>query len=323
MTSTTTKNEFDVAITSVYPQGLAAADVSTIQINIGLTCNLACRHCHVESSPKRKEQMDWETLEAVLRAAETLGAQTIDITGGAPEMNPHFCRFILAANQQGLEVMVRSNLTILLEPGYENHAEYMRENRVKIVASLPCYLEENVDKQRGKGVYHDSIKVIRKLNTLGYGIDEDLPLTLVYNPIGPVLPPDQEGLQADYQRELKNLFNISFTNLITITNMPIGRFLRDLSHKDQAKDYLQLLRESYNPDTVEGLMCRRQIDVGFDGAIYDCDFNLALNMPVNHGVVANIRDFDKASLLNRRIMTGPHCFGCTAGSGSSCGGALS
>jgi radical SAM/Cys-rich protein len=316
-------NIFDEAIAPVYPQGLLAAGISTIQINIGLTCNLACRHCHVESSPKRKEQMDWEILEAVLRAAESIGAKTIDITGGAPEMNPHFCRFILAANQQGLEVMVRSNLTILLEPGYENHAEHMRKYRVKIVASLPCYLEENVDKQRGKGVYHDSIKVIRKLNALGYGIDDALTLTLVYNPIGPVLPPDQAGLEADYQRELKNLFDISFTNLFTITNMPIGRFLRDLSHKDQDKDYLQLLRDSYNPYTVAGLMCRHQIDVGFDGRIYDCDFNLALNMPINHGAGANIRDFNKASLLNRPIMTGPHCFGCTAGSGSSCGGTLS
>jgi len=316
-------NEFETAIAPVFPQGLQSADISTIQINIGLTCNLACRHCHVESSPKRKEQMDWETLEAVLRAADLLDAQTIDITGGAPEMNPHFCRFITAAREQGLEVLVRSNLTIHLEPGYEKHAECMRDNRVRLIASLPCYLEENVDKQRGKGVYHQSIEVIGQFNALGYGVDDDLVLTLVYNPIGPVLPPDQAGLEEDYHRELKKLFGISFTNLFTITNMPIGRFLSDLSRKDQDEAYLQLLRESYNPDTVAGLMCRYQIDVGFDGRIYDCDFNLALNMPVNHGAEANIRDFDKDTLLNRRIMTGSHCFGCTAGSGSSCGGALS
>ena len=316
-------NEFESAIAVVSPAGLQAASISTIQINIGLTCNLACRYCHVESSPKRTEQMDWETLEAVLRAAEQLNAQTIDITGGAPEMNPHFCRFVSAARKQSLEVMVRSNLTIHLEPGFEKYAECMRDNRVRLIASLPCYLQENVDKQRGKGVYSGSIEVIRQLNALGYGLENDLVLTLVYNPIGPVLPSDQAGLEADYQRELKRLFGISFTNLFTITNMPIGRFLRDLSRKDQDENYLQLLRESYNPDTVEGLMCRHQIDVGFDGKIYDCDFNLALNMPVNHGVVANIRDFDKDALLNRRIMTGTHCFGCTAGSGSSCGGALS
>ena len=316
-------NEFDAAIAEVSPVGLQAVDISTIQINIGLTCNLACRHCHVESSPKRKEQMDGSILEAVLRAAKRLGAQTIDITGGAPEMNPHFCRFITEAGQQGLDVMVRSNLTIHLEPGFEKHAECMRDNRVRLIASLPCYLQENVDKQRGKGVYNRSIEVIRRFNELGYGIEDDLILTVVYNSIGPVLPPEQAGLEADYQRELKNLFGISFTNLFTITNMPIGRFLSDLTRQGQDEAYLQLLRESYNPDTVEGLMCRRQINVGWDGTIYDCDFNLALKMPVNQGVSSNIRDFDKNTLLNRRIVTGQHCFGCTAGSGSSCGGALS
>jgi len=316
-------NDFDAAIAPNFPQGLTSTAISTIQINIGLTCNLACRHCHVESSPKRKEQMDWPTLQAVLQAAQSLGVQTIDITGGAPEMNPHFCEFLTAATTQGLDVMVRSNLTIHLEPGYETYAELMRDNKIQIVASLPCYLEKNVDKQRGKGVYHDSIKVIRQLNTLGYGIDNDLPLTLVYNPIGPVLPPDQEGLEADYHRELKNLFDISFTNLYTITNMPIGRFQRDLKHHHQDKEYRQLLRDAYNPDTLDGLMCRHQINVGHDGTLYDCDFNLALNMPINHGVKANIKDFSQPDLLNRQIMTASHCFGCTAGPGSSCGGALS
>lgn len=315
-------NEFERAIKPVSANGLYAADIATVQINIGLTCNLACRHCHVESSPKRTEEMHWATLQKVLDVAQEVEARTIDITGGAPEMNPHFRRFIYAARRQGHEVMVRTNLTIHLEPGYEGMLELMRDLQIKLVASLPCYLQENVDKQRGRGVYNGSIEVIKQLNALGYGIDPDLELTLVYNPIGAALPPDQAALEADYRRELKRLFDISFTNLYTITNMPIGRFQSDLARKGKDEDYLQLLREAYNPGTVADLMCRHQISVAWDGTLYDCDFNLALRWPVNHQVPRSIFDFDKDTLIHRRIVTGKHCFGCTAGAGSSCGGAL-
>ena len=315
-------NEFEQAIETVSPGGLYADDIETIQINIGLKCNLACRHCHVESSPTRTEEMDWATLTKVLEVAQSVGAKTVDITGGAPEMNPHFRRFVEAVRNQGQEVMVRTNLTILLEPGYEDMAEFMRDRQVKLVASLPCYLEENVDKQRGHGVYAGSIEVIRKLNELGYGVNEGLILTLVYNPIGPVLPPDQVELEKTYRRELDERFGIRFTNLFTITNMPIGRFEFYLKRNKQDEAYRQLLRESYNPMTVEGLMCRHLISVGWDGTLYDCDFNLAIHWPVAHGTVRNIREFDKAKIAKRRIVTGRHCFGCTAGRGSSCGGVL-
>lgn len=315
-------NIFDTTIEPISPNGLYAAGIETIQINIGLKCNLACRHCHVESSPKKTEAMDWETLSAVLDAAEMVNARIIDITGGAPEMHPDFCRFIEAATAQGQDVMVRTNLTIMLEPGYENHAKFMRDHGVRLVASLPCYLEDNVDKQRGRGVYNGSIEVIRKLNQLGYGIDDDLELTLVYNPVGPVLPPRQESLESDYRRELKDRFDISFTQLYTITNMPIGRFLSDLARRGKDEEYLQTLKDAYNPSTIEGLMCRHQISVGWDGTLYDCDFNLALKWPVNHGVSRNIKNFDPDTIASRHIVTGDHCFGCTAGAGSSCGGTL-
>lgn len=315
-------NVFERAIEPVSPGGLHAADIDTVQINIGLVCNLACRHCHVESSPKRTEAMTWKTLEAVLRAAREVNARVIDITGGAPEMHPDFRRFVLAARQQGHDVMVRTNLTILLEEGYEDFPEFFRDQKVILVASLPCYLESNVDKQRGRGVYNHSITAIKKLNELGYGIADNLELTLVYNPIGASLPPDQEKLETDYRRELREHFGIEFTRLFTITNMPIGRFLSDLERQGKDDEYLQVLRDAYNPATVEGLMCRHQINIGWDGTLYDCDFNLALNLPVRTGAARNIRDFDAAVIRNRHIVTGIHCFGCTAGAGSSCGGAL-
>lgn len=314
-------NAFDRAVVASTGSELIAERITTVQVNIGLVCNLECRHCHVASSPRRKEQMEWETIEHVLRVAREVDCSLLDITGGAPEMNPHFKRFIASAREDDLPVMVRTNLTILLEPGYEDMADFMAGHGVKLVASLPCYLEDNVDTQRGEGVYRGSVEAIRKLNAIGYGKRPELPLDLVYNPIGAHLPPAQEALEADYRRHLGEQFGIEFTKLITITNMPIGRFMRDLKVTKKANAYKQLLRESFNADTVAGLMCRHQINVDWDGNMYDCDFNLALKMPVNHGMPTNIRDFDVA-LHRRRIATGNHCFGCTAGRGSSCGGAL-
>ncbi len=316
------RNEFDERVEAACGGPLRARSIETIQVNIGLTCDLACRHCHVESSPQRTEQMDWRTMLLVLQAAKRAGVKTLDITGGAPEMNPSFRRFVMIARCRDLDVLVRTNLTIMHHDGYTDLPEFYRDQRVRLVASLPCYLPENVDRQRGLRVYEKSIDVIQRLNSVGYGIEPDLTLTLVYNPTGPSLPPEQTHLERDYRRELQRRFGISFTRLHTITNMPIGRFLHDLRRDGHDERYLQLLRESFNPATVDGLMCRRQIHVSWDGTLHDCDFNYALVLPTRRGLPRNIRDFDAGELVDRRIVTGEHCFGCTAGSGSSCGGAI-
>ncbi|HXV14154.1 MAG TPA: arsenosugar biosynthesis radical SAM (seleno)protein ArsS, partial [Candidatus Krumholzibacteria bacterium] len=295
-----------------------------VQVNVGLTCNIACEHCHVSSSPRRTEQMSWETMEQVLRVARETGAGVLDITGGAPEMNPHFRRFVATAAGHRLSVMVRTNLTILLEPGYVDLPEFFAAHRVRLIASLPCYTKDNVDRQRGDGVYEGSIEAMRRLNALGYGRDSDLPLDLVYNPGGASLPGDQASLEADYKRELWDRHGLVFTRLYTITNMPIGRFMTALKKENKASMYRDLLRSSFNEATIAPLMCRHQIDVDWTGVIYDCDFNLALRMPArcgDQGGPIHVRDFD-ARLHTRRIVTGEHCFGCTAGHGSSCGGAL-
>lgn len=301
---------------------LHAASLRTFQVNIGLTCNLACHHCHVESSPSRTEQMDWPTMQLILDAARRAGATTLDITGGAPEMNPHFRQFIDAARAQSLHVMVRTNLTIMLREGYTDLPRWYADRQIHLIASLPCYLEQNVDKQRGKHVYHDSIEVIRLLNAQGYGRSDRHVLELVYNPLGPSLPPDAAALEADYRKALDERFAIAFTRLLTITNMPIGRFEHDLRRAGKADSYMTLLRDRFNPQTIEPLMCRHQVHISHDGMLHDCDFNYALGMGVEPAVAQHIRDFEPQSYARRRIRTGEHCFGCTAGSGSSCGGAL-
>ncbi|MEM6312842.1 MAG: arsenosugar biosynthesis radical SAM (seleno)protein ArsS [Planctomycetota bacterium] len=294
----------------------------TLQINIGLVCNLACRHCHVESSPKRKEAMTWETLEHVLRIAreanDGVGVETIDITGGAPEMHEDFRRFVDAATGAGHRVMVRTNLTIMNVDGYTDLPQWYGQRKLHLVASLPCYLENNVDKQRGRGVYHDSIEVIRKLNDVGYGVDEARPLDLVFNPGGPSLPPRQEALEPDYKRELDSRYGLKFSRLICITNMPLGRFLNDLAREGRDDEYMTKLKDAYNPGTIEGLMCRHHMHVGWDGTLHDCDFNYALNLPAAGRM--NIADVDLSAWHQRRVVLGDHCFGCTAGAGSSCGG---
>ncbi len=315
-------NSFDRQVVEATGERLAGLSLETVQVNIGLRCDLACRHCHVESSPRRTEEMDWPTMKLVLRAAEEAGARTLDITGGAPEMNPHLRRLIGAAQKTGLRVMVRTNLTILLEDGYTDIPEFYREFKVYLVASLPCYLEENVDRQRGRHTYERSIEALQVLNRLGYGIDPHLPLDLVYNPLGPSLPPETDGLEEAYRRELDRRHGIRFTRLIAITNMPIGRFLHDLKREGKEGSYAELLLESFNPRTLPGLMCRHQVHVSWDGSLHDCDFNYALGMRTASGGPAHIRDLDPAWFARRRIRTGEHCFGCTAGRGSSCGGAL-
>lgn len=312
------RSAFDLTV----GEPLRGETIRTIQVNIGLTCNLACHHCHVESSPKRQEQMDWPTMQLVLRAAEVSGADTIDITGGAPEMNPHFREFVAAARKLGKGVIVRTNLTILLENGYTDLPGVFAEHGVRLVASLPCYLPQNVNRQRGGHVYEQSIEALRRLNGVGYGVRDELPLDLVYNPLGPHLPPEEAKLEVDYKRELDQRWGVRFTRLICITNMAIGRFLHDLERDGKAEAYQQLLRESFNPKTVEGLMCRHQVHVSWDGTLHDCDFNYALNMPCHRSMPRHIRDFAPGMLRHRPIVTADHCFACTAGSGSSCGGAI-
>jgi radical SAM/Cys-rich protein len=307
---------------SLLPSVLPALSLDTVQLNTGLRCNLACRHCHVEASPARREEMDWATMDAALAAARLTNAKRLDITGGAPEMNPNFRRLVAAARTQGLDVWVRTNLTILLEDGYLGLPQFFREHAVHLAASLPCYLEENVNRQRGARVYEQSVAALRQLNAAGYGREARLALDLVFNPAGPSLPPSQETLEAAYRRELQDRFGIQFTRLIAITNMPIGRFQQDLEQHGKAAAYRQLLSASFNADTLPGLMCRSQISVRWDGALFDCDFNLALNLPLDSTAPRHIRDFDPEKLRGRLVATGPHCLGCTAGHGSSCGGAL-
>ena len=325
-------NAFDRAVETAAGSPLRAAGaggIRTFQVNVGLRCNLACHHCHVESGPKRTEEMTWDIMQLVLEAARLSGAQTIDITGGAPEMNPHFRRFVTAAKAQGHEVIVRTNLTIAVEEGYQDLPDFFAQNKVHLVASLPCYIETNVDKQRGKHVYVESIEVIKRLNAVGYGIQLDLPLDLVYNPGGPSLPPPQAALEDDYRRELHRQFGLSFTRLYTITNMPIGRFQHDLERAGKGVAYKQKLVDAFNPATIEPLMCRHQVHVSHDGTLSDCDFNYALKLPVNLDGPASarhVRDLLRPgsieALSRRSIATGEHCFACTAGCGSSCGGAL-
>ncbi len=317
--NSTGPNRFDQRLHDVNTDQFNGLSIRTVQVNIGLKCNLACHHCHVESSPTRVEEMTWETMELVLAAAEKAGAKTIDITGGAPEMNPHFRRFVNAALDKGYEVMVRTNLTIMLEEGYTDLPEFFANRRVHLIASLPCYLETNVDRQRGKHVYQESVEVIQRLNALGYGSRDELPLDLVYNPGGPSIPPEQSALEAAYRKELGGHFGIRFTRLYTITNLPIGRFQHDLQRQGYADKYQDLLERTFNAATLDELMCRHQLHVGWNGTTYDCDFNYALKMPARAG---HIRDFNPAAFLARRIATGNHCFGCTAGCGSSCGGSL-
>jgi radical SAM/Cys-rich protein len=315
-------NDFEKKVAGINGQGLHSQEIGTIQVNLGLRCNQQCIHCHLEASPLRTEMMHWDVMEQVLQAAGNVHCRLVDLTGGAPEINPYFHRFVAALRQEGHAVQVRTNLTVLLEPHMGEMPEFLRKHKVRLVASMPCYLEENVRAQRGVGTYEKSVAAIKVLNGLGYGSNPELPLNLVYNPGGPFLSPPQSALEEDYRRELGQRFGIVFSRLLTITNMPLGRFRNELDRQDQRESYLRLLRQSFNPQTVLGLMCRHQLSVGWDGSLYDCDFNLALGLPVDHGAPDHIKSFRLMDLKGRRIVTGEHCFGCAAGAGSSCGGAL-
>ena len=303
---------------------LRRARPEVLQVNVGKVCNLTCVHCHVNAGPNRKEIMTRETVDRIIDWLAKTDIPTVDITGGAPEMIPDFRYFLerVKALQPSRHIIDRCNLTILLEPGYGDLAEFLAKRKVEIVASMPCYSPENVDAQRGEGVFEESIKALQLLNSLGYGYDPKLPLHLVYNPVGQFLPPAQEELEADFKRELDAHFGIVFNKLYTITNLPIGRFASYLRHNDKLEQYMQLLIDNFNRATIDGLMCRNTISVGWRGEVYDCDFNQQLNMQWENGKRLFLWDVDPDKIDNREIMTGEHCFGCTAGAGSSCGGAI-
>jgi radical SAM/Cys-rich protein len=302
---------------------LLAAGIEVLQVNVGKLCNQTCRHCHVDAGPDRREVMSRETIDECLNVLKRSRIPTLDITGGAPELNPNFRHLVCEARQMGRRVIDRSNLTILLATGFTDLPEFLAEHQVEIVASLPCYLEENCDRQRGSGVFQRSIVALRRLNALGYGrAGGPLPLTLVYNPLGISLPPAEKNLEADYRRELASRHGIEFTRLITITNMPISRFLDDLLRAGEYESYMRTLVDAFNPATVNGVMCRTTLSVDWQGRLFDCDFNQMLDLQVACGLPRHIRDFDLDQLAARTIVTGRHCFGCTAGAGSSCQGSI-
>jgi radical SAM/Cys-rich protein len=298
--------------------------VTTLQVNVGKRCNLACHHCHVESGPKRSEAMDRRGAERVLwLLRQNPQVEVLDLTGGAPELNDQFRRLVAGASALGRRVIDRCNLTVFFEPGQEDTPEFLASHGVEIVASLPCHSKENVERQRGRGVFGESIEALRRLNRLGYGLaGSRLRLDLVFNPIGPSLPPEQAALEASYRRELADGFGIFFHRLLTLTNMPIRRFARDLARRGEERAYLSLLVNHFNPATLDALMCRSLVSVGYDGRLYDCDFNQALEIELAGSPCTLFEIEDLGVLAGRPIATGSHCFGCTAGAGSSCGGAL-
>jgi radical SAM/Cys-rich protein len=299
--------------------------LDTLQVNLGYKCNQACFHCHVNAGPDRKEMMGRETIEDVLRVIKARGIGTLDVTGGAPELNPHFRHLVRETRALGIRVIDRCNLTILNEPGFEDLADFLAHESAEITASMPCYTKDNVDRQRGEHVFESSILALRKLNALGYGVDATgLVLNLVYNPLGPSLPPAQDRLEADYKRELASHFGIMFNRLFTLANMPIKRFGSTLITQGKFASYMHLLRSAHNPDNLDGVMCRTLVSVDYRGYLYDCDFNQMLGIPV---VTAgkprrHLSDLLTDALDGAPIAVADHCYGCTAGQGSSCGGAL-
>ena len=306
-----------------HDQSLAPSEIEILQINVGKLCNMTCSHCHVDAGPDRREIMTRETIDACLDVVRnTPTIHTIDLTGGAPEMNPDFRYFVESLRAMGRHVIDRCNLTILMVNGYEDMAEFLATNEVEIVASLPCYLEENADAQRGDGSFQKSIAALQKLNSLGYGIaDSNRTLTLVYNPVGNGLPPNQLELENAYREQLRERYSVEFNRLFAITNMPISRFLDHLVNTKQYDAYMDKLINAFNPAAVSGVMCRNTISVSWDGDLFDCDFNQMLELNISSDM--NIHNFDADQLRQRRIITAQHCFGCTAGSGSGCHGSIS
>ena len=302
---------------------LIADGIEILQVNVGKLCNMTCAHCHVDAGPDRREIMTRETIDQCLAAIRSADIKTLDLTGGAPEMNPEFKYFVSEAKKLGCHVIDRCNLTILLANGFTDMPEFLAENQVEIVASLPCYLEENADAQRGDGSFRKSIEALKLLNGLGYGMGSSQHLlTLVYNPVGPALPPDQSSLESAYREQLAKRFGIQFDRLFTITNMPISRYLEFLIENGDYATYMDKLVEAFNPAAAAGVMCRKMLSVGWDGQLYDCDFNQMLELRTSAGLPNHISEFKSDVLSNREIVTGRHCFGCTAAAGSGCLGAI-
>ena len=293
--------------------------LKTIQVNLGYKCNQSCLHCHVNAGPKRREMMDKKTIDNVIDFAINNNIETVDLTGGAPEINKHFKYMVKELRQHDIHIIDRCNLTILNEDGMEDLPSFFVKHKIEIIASLPCYIKKNVDRQRGKGVFDESINILRLLNDIGYGMKKDLILNLVYNPQGPVLPPTQIKLEKEYKSYLRETFDIEFNNLFTITNMPINRFGSTLVSQDKFNSYMKLLKSSFSEKAKENVMCKELISIDYNGNVFDCDFNQMLKMNLS-GKETHITKMTKKYLHNREISTGDHCYGCTAGSGSSCGG---
>ena len=308
---------FSEKIRALQDGPLTASRIDMLQVNVGYRCNLACKHCHVQGGTDRQETMGRETVDAVLNVVRDRRIKTIDITGGAPELNPHFRHLVEEAQNAGCNVVVRTNLTIFYEEGMEDLLDFYGKKHIEIVASLPSCHVENVDRVRGGGVFEKSISALRELNSLGYGADNGRTLNLVYNPAGAFLPPAQSSLEAEYKKELSSAYGITFTSLYTFANMPVGRFRQFLLRTGNFEKYMEKLIQAFNPETLCGLMCRRLVNVAWDGRLYDCDFNQMTGLGIAEGYPAMIRDFDHDRLASRKIAVDDHCFGCTAGQGST------
>ncbi len=301
---------------------LSSISIDTLQVNVGKLCNQACKHCHVDASPKRTEIMSAAVVDECLRVIRESSIPTLDITGGAPELNPNFRRFVTEARSLGAHVIIRHNLTVMFEDDQTDLPDFFAINGVEIVSSLPYFQQTQTDAQRGTGVFEKSVEALRRLNAVGYGADERLKLNLVYNPVGAFLPPSQAAIEADFKRELDARYGIVFNNLYTITNMPIARYLDWLRRSGNEASYMTKLVSAFNPSTLGGLMCRNMVSVDWNGRLFDCDFNQMLELEMTEGASRTIFDFDSNSLRNRKIATADHCYGCTAGAGSSCGGSV-
>ncbi|UCZ56986.1 arsenosugar biosynthesis radical SAM protein ArsS [Desulfurispirillum indicum] len=310
-------------VLDTYGIAIKRQPITTLQINVGKVCNQSCTHCHVEAGPLRSEMMEATTFQRLVELLQNApGVHTVDITGGAPELNPHFRTFVRTVHAMGRTLLHRCNLSVLFEPGQEDTAAFLAEHGVEVIASLPCYLEANVNRQRGEGVFDKSIRGLHLLNGLGYGQPgSSLKLNLVYNPGGVHLPPSQSVLEESYRQQLAQHYGILFNHLYTLTNIPVTRYARHLRQHGQYDDYMQLLVDNFNPAAAHNLMCMQQVSVAWDGSLYDCDFNQMANLPIG-GTPLHIWNVQNLEHIPRSIATAEHCFGCTAGAGSSCGGAI-
>lgn len=318
------KDTLHLLLTTDFP-AIQRQQLEILQVNLGYTCNQSCKHCHVNAGPNRKEQMSLQTIDQVLAYLHAFNIKTLDLTGGAPEMNPHFKYLVSEARGAGVHIIDRCNLTILNEPGFADLAEFIAEQKLEIVASMPCYLEDNVNKQRGDGVYQSSIRALKKLNSLGYGHkDTGLELNLMFNPAGPALPPPQCALEADYKKQLFDQHGIVFNSLYSLTNMPIKRFGSTLLSHNQFDDYMALLKSAHQQDNLTTVMCSQLISIDWQGYVYDCDFNQMLELPliIHNRQKSHITELMSENIKDNPIIVADHCYGCTAGQGSSCGGAL-